>query len=235
MRGCWADAQEEEIHAPLPAVATGTTIPPPKLLPLNLLAYQPQGQCLWGPWVFLAPSPTSGKAPWLSTASPTCKESQPGNPAKRFASWQQLRAGPVWVQTSLPALCKGLPGPESGLCSPQPASPASVRTIHPPLGPGPERAAPSQPLPICISLAPVSPQWWAFRNPRLSTSLVLNELWVFGENGSWAAGRMTSLRASQKTRGAQATDRRQTGTLSLAETSGSRLGGAGNQRDRLKL
>lgn len=45
---------------------------------------------------------------------------------------------------------------------------------------------------------------------------------------------MTRLRASQKTRRAQATDRRQR-TLCLAATSGLRLGGTRNQRDVLRL
>lgn len=65
-------------------------------------------------------------------------------------------------------------------------------------GSQPRKSNPSPAVLICTSLATASPQWQALRNPRLSTSLVLNELWVFGDAGIWAARRMTSLWASRK-------------------------------------
>ena len=223
-QGCHADTREEQTLTLLPAVAPRTRAPPPNPQPLNLPAYQPQGQHPCGPQVFLAPSPMSGKAPRMSTASPTCKESQPGNPAKRLASWQELRGWASVSSEQPPGTVQGPPWPGIRLHSPQPASPGKCQRHPPSPGAWPRERAPPQSLPICTSLATVSPQWWVFRNPRLSTSLVLNGLWVFGENGIWAARRMTSLRASQKASGAQATEGRKPGTSCLAETSCSRLG-----------
>lgn len=45
------------------AIASGTTIPPSKPQLLNLLALQPQKQCFWELWVFLAISSNVWESP----------------------------------------------------------------------------------------------------------------------------------------------------------------------------
>lgn len=167
----------------LPAVATRTRAPPPNPQPLNLPAYQPQGQHLCGPQVFLAPSPMSGKAPRMSTASPTCKESQPGNPAKRLASWQELRGWACVSSEQPPGTVQGPPWPGIRLHSPQPASPGKCQRHPPSPGAWPRESSPS---PVTANLHLISNSLSPVMGLQKSqTEHLIGAKWTLGVWGEW--------------------------------------------------